>query len=261
MTHNSLDTHTVRSRRIFVAAALAATLLVGYFASAGRAGAATAPVAGPVPTNLTLVVDPGQPATSATPTARARALARAKAIAQAKAVARAKALARAKAIAQAKAAAKAKAVASSKAKQAALDRKEDSIARAVLALLNSERRANGLPALTMSSQLVRSAHGHNITMAKFNTMSHQLPGEPYFTARIDRTGYRWRTAGENVGWNSEKTENGALYLEKLMYNEKAPNDGHRRNILSSSYRNVGIDIVIDSRTGKLWLSQDFGSLR
>jgi uncharacterized protein YkwD len=136
---------------------------------------------------------------------------------------------------------------------------ESNAAYAVLALLNSERAAHGLGALRMNTQLLRSARAHNLMMAKYNTMSHQLPGEPYFTNRIAATGYSWQTAGENVGWNSDQSTSGALYLEKLMYNEVPPNDGHRKNILNSAFRDVGIDIYFDAHTGKLWLTEDFGS--
>lgn len=133
------------------------------------------------------------------------------------------------------------------------------IAYAVLDLLNSERRDHGLAPLRMNSQLISSAHAHNLAMARHNQMSHQLPGEAPFTSRISSAGYRWSSAGENVGWNSQMTTSAALTLERIMYNEKPPNDGHRQNILSKSYRDVGIDIYLDTTHHKLWLTQDFGS--
>jgi hypothetical protein len=43
-----------------------------------------------------------------------------------------------------------------------------------------------------------------------------------------------------------------------MYNEVAPNDAHRVNILSTTYREVGIDIYMDNVHHKLWMTQDFG---
>ena len=43
-----------------------------------------------------------------------------------------------------------------------------------------------------------------------------------------------------------------------MYNETPPDDGHRRNILSSSFTEVGIDVVEDTAHGKVWLVTDFG---
>lgn len=132
------------------------------------------------------------------------------------------------------------------------------IAENILGMLNSERAAHGLRALTMNAQLIRSAHGHNLDMARQNTMSHQLPHEAYFATRIERAGYHYSWAGENIGWNSEMNLAGVRELETMMYHEKAPNDGHRKNILSTHYTNVGIDVHFDRINGKVWLTQDFG---
>jgi uncharacterized protein YkwD len=132
------------------------------------------------------------------------------------------------------------------------------IAENILGMLNAERAAHGRPALTMNAKLVGSAHGHNLEMARQNAMSHQLPHEAYFAARIARAGYRYSWAGENIGWNSETTPAGVRQLEAMMYHEKAPDDGHRRNILSRHYTNVGVDVYFDRVNDKVWLTQDFG---
>jgi uncharacterized protein YkwD len=136
---------------------------------------------------------------------------------------------------------------------------ESQIAYAVLAQLNQERAANGLPALRMNSQLINSAHAHNLAMAQANTMAHQEPGEAYFSTRITNAGYRWQSCGENIGWNSDMSQAGAQQLETIMYNEPA-NDptNHRANILNVNYRDVGIDVIFDQVNKKLWLTQDFG---
>ena len=132
------------------------------------------------------------------------------------------------------------------------------IAMAVLSMLNSERAANRLPGLHMNGMLISSAHAHNLMMARYDTMSHQLPGEAFFGDRILAAGYNYQYAGENVGWNSDMTQQGALDLESIMYNETPPNDGHRQNILSPNFVDVGIDIYFDSVHQKLWLTEDFG---
>jgi uncharacterized protein YkwD len=134
-----------------------------------------------------------------------------------------------------------------------------SYAQNLLQMLNSERRANGLPGLTMNADLIQSAHSHNLDMAAQNEMSHQLPGEAYFADRITDAGYKYEYAGENIGWNSVQTLDGVRQLESIMYNEKPPGDtGHRDNILSKNYTNVGIDVYFDDANGKVWLTEDFG---
>jgi uncharacterized protein YkwD len=129
---------------------------------------------------------------------------------------------------------------------------------AIYRLINKERAANGLHQLYMAPALRLSARRHNVTMARFNEMSHQLPGEPVFTKRMSNAGYNWSWAGENIAWNSEMTEAGVALLERLMYNEKPPNDDHRLNILSRHYRNVGVDVYLDRENHKIWLTTDFG---
>jgi uncharacterized protein YkwD len=132
------------------------------------------------------------------------------------------------------------------------------VAGQVLRMLNTERALFHLPALRMNSHLVASAHGHNLHMAAWNVMAHQLPGELSLGGRIGRTGYPWHYAGENVGWNTNWTLAGAYLLETMMFNELPPNDDHRLNILGSAYRDIGIDIYYDTAHHKLWLTEDFG---
>lgn len=109
----------------------------------------------------------------------------------------------------------------------------------------------------MDAQLVGTARAHNEAMAASGTLTHQCPGEPALGQRYLNAGYDWQYAGENVGWNSDTSEQGALSLETIMYGETPPNDGHRLNILSSNYRDVGIDIL--ATNGRLWLTVDFGT--
>ncbi len=137
---------------------------------------------------------------------------------------------------------------------------EANAAQDVLRMMNAQRAANHLPALGWSTALVSSARRHNLTMARSNVLSHQLPGEPVFSTRISQAGVNWHAAAENIGWTTDRTAVGADSLQSAMYAEKAPNDGHRLNILSSSVRYVGIDTYIDAATGKLWLTEDFADV-
>ncbi len=131
-------------------------------------------------------------------------------------------------------------------------------ANAVLAELNSERASHGLRALKMNSKLVSAAHAHNLAMAKANTLSHQLSGEAALGSRVSAAGYRWSAVAENVAYNGSRSQAGVLAVQKAMYNEKPPNDGHRQNILNKTYVDVGIDVISDSVHGKVWLVTDFG---
>jgi len=110
----------------------------------------------------------------------------------------------------------------------------------------------------MNSKLVSSAHTHNLAMAKANTLSHQLTGEAALGSRVSAAGYSWTMVGENIAYNSDRSQSGVLAVQKAMYNEKPPNDGHRENILNKKFVDVGIDVINDSAHGKVWLVTDFG---
>jgi uncharacterized protein YkwD len=131
-------------------------------------------------------------------------------------------------------------------------------AQAMFQLLNRERAAHGLSPLRWRARLVSAAHSHNLLMRKYTLVSHQLPGEPTLGERVSVTGYRWRALGENIGYTEDWTLTGILRLQRVMYAEVAPYDPHRRNILSKTFRDIGIDIVMDGTHHKAWVSQVFG---
>lgn len=135
---------------------------------------------------------------------------------------------------------------------------EVSIANSVRKLLNTERAVYHLQPVAMRTKLINSARGHNLAMAHANIMSHQERGEKALGSRLNAVGYNWSWGGENIGWNSAMTTAGVLMLEKTMYNEHAPNNGHRLNILNSHFTNVGVDVYLDKTHHKVWLTVDFG---
>jgi uncharacterized protein YkwD len=128
--------------------------------------------------------------------------------------------------------------------------------QAVFTLLNRERAAHGLAPLRWNSALATAAYRHSSAMASHNTLSHQLPGELSLGARVRAAGYNWIAVGENIGYTTVLTQSGLLSFQRYLYNEVAPYDWHRRNILSKTFRDVGIAIVIAHR--KAWLTEDFG---
>jgi len=135
---------------------------------------------------------------------------------------------------------------------------EEHYALLLKALMVTERAAHGVHYIYMNTDLQASARRHDALMAADNTMAHQLPGEPYFGTRISQAGYHWTYAGENIAWNSDWSEAGVLALEKIMYNEVPPYDGHRRNILNPHFLHVGVDVYFDYRHHKVWITTDFG---
>lgn len=137
-------------------------------------------------------------------------------------------------------------------------------AEQVLALINKARSAAGLPAYTMDADLVASATTHNQTMAGGCGLSHQCPGEAAIGDRETAAGVHWTSCGENIGDGGPVADTNsaiaamAVGLTQDMLNETPPNDGHRLNILSSSYTRIGIAVLRDS-AGTVWLTQDFAN--
>ena len=134
----------------------------------------------------------------------------------------------------------------------------------VLALINQARSAAGLPPLTITAGLRNSASAHNLTMAGGCGLSHQCPGEPDLGTRETAAGVIWSACGENIGEGGPVADTNAAIaqmavgLTQDMLNEKPPDDGHRRNILSSSFTHIGIAIHLDC-SGTVWLTQDFSN--
>jgi uncharacterized protein YkwD len=118
--------------------------------------------------------------------------------------------------------------------------------------------------LTITVGLDSSASAHNATMAGGCGLSHQCPGEPDLGARETAAGVSWSACGENIGEGGPVADDTAAIarmavgLTQDMLNETPPDDGHRRNILSSSFTHIGIVVHRDS-SGTVWLTQDFSN--
>jgi uncharacterized protein YkwD len=129
----------------------------------------------------------------------------------------------------------------------------------IFQLINRERSWHGRPALKWSARLASAAHTHNLKEAGADTLSHRLVGEASLGVRISATGYEWSAIGENIGCTPDWTQTGVLSLHKIFYREVAPNDIHRRNILSRTFRHVGVDLYMDATHHIAWLTEDFAA--
>jgi uncharacterized protein YkwD len=134
----------------------------------------------------------------------------------------------------------------------------------VLALINQARASAGLPPLTVTAGLDASASAHNLKMADGCGLTHECPGEPAIGARETAAGVNWTAAGENIGEGGPMPDTTAamaqmaVTLTQDMLNERPPDDGHRLNILSSTFTHIGIAVYRDS-AGTVWMTQDFSN--
>jgi uncharacterized protein YkwD len=119
---------------------------------------------------------------------------------------------------------------------------ERALVRATLCMLNAERTPRGLRPLTLNTRLSSAAHRHARDMAKRNYFSHTSLDGSSFLDRIRRAGYlrgaRGWAAGENIAWGT-----GALATPRAIGRAWMQSPGHRANILSTSYREVGVGVA------------------
>ena len=118
-----------------------------------------------------------------------------------------------------------------------------SLRRTTLCLLNRERGNHGLPRLRGNRKLTRSATRYSRNMVRRKFFSHVSPGGSSPTDRIKSAGYlrgarSWAIA-ENLAWG------GGSYATPLRtVRSWMDSPGHRVNILSRNYREIGIGIAL-----------------
>jgi uncharacterized protein YkwD len=135
------------------------------------------------------------------------------------------------------------------------------IINAVLAHINAARTKAGLSAYTFSASLSKASALHNQKMINGCGLEHQCSGESGIGPRFSDQGVSWTAAGENIGFGSSGASDAAIIqaangLTDSMLAETPPNDGHRKNLLSTSFKRIGLSVVRDS-SGKTWMTQDF----
>ena len=137
----------------------------------------------------------------------------------------------------------------------------DAILDAVLGHINDARTGAGLSVLTLDAQLSKASALHTELMINGCGLEHQCPGESGIGDRFSAQGVSWTSAGENIGFGSSGASDAQIVkaangLTDSMLAEVPPNDGHRKNLLSTSFKRIGLSIVRDGK-GVTWMTQDF----
>ncbi|MFF5294901.1 CAP domain-containing protein [Paractinoplanes globisporus] len=137
----------------------------------------------------------------------------------------------------------------------------DNVLDAVLQHINAARADEGLAALTLDTKLSKASALHTQLMINGCGLEHECPGEKGLGDRFSAQGVNWSSAGENIGFGSSGSSEAAIIraangLTDSMLAEKPPNDGHRKNLLNTGFKRIGLSIVRDSK-GITWMTQDF----
>ena len=117
----------------------------------------------------------------------------------------------------------------------------------VAVLVNEQRAANGLAPLALSEELSNAARAKSQDMHDNNYFSHTSPtyGSPF--DMLKSFGISYRAAGENIAMGYSSPE--------AVVNAWMNSAGHRANILSSSYTQIGVGYVAD---GNYWTQEFIG---
>jgi len=114
-------------------------------------------------------------------------------------------------------------------------------------LLNADRQANGLAPLALDAELSRIARIKSEDMRNNSYFAHESPTYGNVRDMLRYFGYAFTAAGENIAHHATVTKAQAAFMSS---------EGHRRNILSSSWTKVGLGVCYDSQ-GYIYLTQIF----
>ena len=122
------------------------------------------------------------------------------------------------------------------------------LVRATLCVLNAERARHRLRPLRLNHKLSTAAQRHSRAMARKKFFSHTSPGGASFVDRIRSTGYlsgaRIWTVGENIAYGS-----GNRSTPRSIGSAWMNSPPHRANILSGSFRSIGIGVASGTPVG------------
>jgi uncharacterized protein YkwD len=126
--------------------------------------------------------------------------------------------------------------------------------RLVLAELNVVRRAHGLAPLRRSPALSRAADTHSRAMGRFGFFAHDSRDGSAFWHRVKRfygsRGYGNWSVGENLLWSTP----GLDARRALRLWMRSP--GHRKNILTARWREIGLSAVTVARAPGVFGGRD-----
>ncbi|ETL45723.1 hypothetical protein L916_04238 [Phytophthora nicotianae] len=120
----------------------------------------------------------------------------------------------------------------------------------MLARVNKERAAEGLPPVCGNKKLLSSSQRHSDDMAQNNYMAHDGTDGSTMSQRITDTGYKWSAVGENVAAGQVDVQ---AVMDAWMHSPE-----HRENIMGE-YTMVGVSYAYNDNTEyKHYWTQDFG---
>jgi uncharacterized protein YkwD len=120
----------------------------------------------------------------------------------------------------------------------------------LISLTNQARASAGLSALKVDSALTSIARWRSKDMSDRNYFAHEIPNPPGGKVfnEMDRRGYCYHVAGENIGWNNASDSTATTKIQAAFMDSP----GHKANILGSKWDHIGIGAYKDSGGNHFW---------
>jgi uncharacterized protein YkwD len=119
---------------------------------------------------------------------------------------------------------------------------QQALADATLCLINDEREAHGLHALSASTPLADTAFKYAAYMVSEEHFAHQDESGHNVVYRVLETDPsldgRWDVIGENLGWGTLN-----MATPQAMVDGWMASPGHRANVLNAEYEEIGVGVA------------------
>jgi uncharacterized protein YkwD len=127
-----------------------------------------------------------------------------------------------------------------------------SLVARVLELTNFERQKVGAPPLAVSNELSSAAQAYSVVLATSGCFAHTCGPVPDMAERLAQAGYQgWTALAENIAAGYPTPE---AVIDGWM-----SSPGHRANLLSANYSEIGIGIAASGGGYGTFWTQDFGA--
>jgi uncharacterized protein YkwD len=109
------------------------------------------------------------------------------------------------------------------------------IAKEVVAIMNTARAKAGCGPLKINSKLMAAAKTHATNMAEKDFFGHANRDGSKFSKRVKKQGYKYRMVAENIAAGQKSAREAALsWLNSA---------GHRKNILNCKLKDTGVAVA------------------
>lgn len=124
-----------------------------------------------------------------------------------------------------------------------------SLEKTLFELVNQERQKRGLHAVRFSADLSRLARSHSQDMASREELTHSSSDGKSYLERLIEADFHFIAIGENVAYSN-------TYQPELIHKGLMDSPGHRENILTPGFDEVGISAFLRKGSG-YYITQDF----